>query len=153
MASVSFLNRLRRKILPNLQAESVRHYSSIMLPYQFSAYRIITMLAKAFPFLLLAVGLHYIVSGYILTVDCPICGTLKILLGVAPSLAGGYHLYCMESRFYVSAEEVRRQTIFCVGLYAASTLMIVAILKYMNWHHLDAGGIVCAIVSLFSDVV
>lgn len=125
-----------------------------MLSYQFSAAnRIFKMLSKALPLVLLLVGLRYIISGYLLTVDCPICGTLTLLLGVAPSVAGGYHLYCMESRFYVSKEEVRRQTIFCIGLYAASTLMVVAIVKYMNWHHLDAGGIVSTIVSLFSDMV
>jgi hypothetical protein len=95
----------------------------------FSDYSTIQWIA---PIVLLIGGMSYVVSGFILSIECPTCGTLQLLLGVGPCLAGGYHAYTLESRAYISHGEARQQTIFAICLYVTSMLYCSFILRLME---------------------
>lgn len=89
--------------------------------------RLPQVLQILFPVILLTVGIPVMFSGLALSSVCPISGIVRLLLGVMPCLAGGYHVYCLASSGYISHKEQQFQYRFCIGLYAAALLIEVTL--------------------------
>lgn len=68
-------------------------------------------------FILLS-GVAFILSGFMLSLNVTFCGVTRLLLGVAPALAGGYYAYCLEAWRYeahLQPDVLRKR---CLSLYA-----------------------------------
>jgi hypothetical protein len=77
-------------------------------------------------------GVLSIFDGLLMSDVCITSGMIRLLLGVVPCLAGGYHAYCLASKDYVSHKERERQIFYCFSLYAASILMETALYQLLH---------------------
>jgi hypothetical protein len=62
----------------------------------------------------LAAGVWLLAEGFLLTLHPTLCGIRPMLMGMLLSLAGGYHLYCLE----LSRTTPERGWARCVVMYA-----------------------------------
>ncbi|MCU0427938.1 MAG: hypothetical protein MUF71_20185 [Candidatus Kapabacteria bacterium] len=74
----------------------------------------------------------YILSGLMMPIVCTTSSVIRLLLGVVPCLAGGYHAYCLASKDYVPHKERERQMYYCFSLYAVSILMETALYQLLE---------------------
>jgi hypothetical protein len=83
---------------------------------------------------LLALGVVMIISGFILSMSHSICGISRLLLGIAPALAGGYHAYCLEAWRYEAHlnPAILRQRCTVLYLLAATLAGAVLSLRYCS---------------------
>lgn len=77
---------------------------------------------------LLSAGVALVVSGFVLSLGHSVCGVSRLLLGIAPALAGGYHAYCLEAWRYESHLNPMLLRQRCAILYLLATTLAVGIL-------------------------
>ena len=110
MATFSITSEKMLRSLP----ETLPHASSQQEQFRLSS---LAALDRSIALLLLLGGMVLIVSGFLHSLHHPTCGVLRLLLGIAPAIAGGYHAYCLEAWRYEAHLSPTLLRWRCMALY------------------------------------
>ncbi len=118
----------------SIASEKTLHSLPKTLPhtsFQQEQFRLSSLAAldRSIALILLLGGMILIVSGFLHSLHHPTCGVSRLLLGVAPAIAGGYHAYCLEAWRYEAHLSPALLRWRCMAIYLIAATLAGTILS------------------------